>query len=136
MTDANQAADEKAIRDLDEKWGDAATAHDLEGVVSFYAPDGSLVWPDTPAVHGTAGIRSAWKEMYDTMPGLGLRFVADTITISASGDLAADFGAVHLTMDGPDGKKVSDVAKYVVTWQKLNGEWKVLYDVWNENHKS
>ena len=136
MTDTPHAADEQAIRDLDEAWGEAATRHDLDAIVAFYAPNGSLVWPGMPAVHGTADIRLAWKQMIDTTPGLGLRFAADSITVASAGDLAADFGVVYLTMDAPDGTKVNDAAKYVVTWQKLDGKWKVLYDSWNENQKS
>lgn len=129
-------ADQKAILDLDAKWGEAATRHDVEAVVAFYAPDGTLVWPDMKPVHGTAGIRKAWKSMIATTPGLALTFVADTITVAKAGDLAADFGKVVLTMDGKDGKKVREVAKYVVTWQKVRGTWKVLYDSWNTNTKA
>ena len=136
MSTASHAEDEKLIRALDAKWGDAATAHDLEAVVAFYAPNGTLVWPDQPAVHGTADIRTAWKEMIATIPGLGLRFIVETITISASGDLASDFGAVRLQQDGPDGTPMVDMAKYLVNWQKVDGEWKVLYDSWNEDKKA
>lgn len=136
MTNGQHAADERAIRDLDEKWGKAATEHDLDAVLAFYASDATLVWPDTPAVHGTADIRAAWKTMIDTIPGLGLQFIVETITLSASGDLAADFGAVRLQSDGEDGKPIVDMAKYLVNWQKVDGEWKVLYDSWNENKKS
>jgi ketosteroid isomerase-like protein len=92
------------------------------------------------AVHGTAAIRKAWKQMIATTPGLGLQFVVEKITIAKAGDMATDFGKVILTMDGPSqdgkpGKKIRDVAKYVVTWQKVRGSWKVLYDSWNSNTK-
>ena len=53
MPSVNKKADEKKIRALDKQWGEAATRKDLDAVVAFYAPDGSLVWPDAPAVHGT-----------------------------------------------------------------------------------
>lgn len=135
-------ADQKAILDLDARWGDAATKHDLDAVVAFYAPDATLVWPDMKAVHGTAAIRKAWKHMIAVTPGLGLKFVAEKITVSKEGDLAADFGKVILTMDGTagsDGKaaaKVSETAKYLVTWQKVRGRWMVIYDSWNTNSTS
>jgi ketosteroid isomerase-like protein len=116
-------ADQKAILDLD-------------AVVAFYAPDATLVWPDMKAVHGTAAIRKAWKKMIADTPGLGLKFVAEKITVSQDGDLAADFGKVILTMDGTAGKKVSETAKYLVTWQKVRGRWMVIYDSWNTNSKS
>ena len=134
MTKAH-AADQKAILDLDAKWGEAATQHDVDAVVAFYASDATLVWPDMKAVHGTAAIRKAWKKMIAETPGLGLAFVAETITVAKDGDLAADYGKVILTMDGPNGKKVRLVAKYLVNWRKVRGTWKVLYDSWNGNSK-
>ena len=48
MTKAH-AADQKAILDLDAKWGEAATRHDVDAVVAFYASDATLVWPDSSA---------------------------------------------------------------------------------------
>ncbi|QIG49241.1 SgcJ/EcaC family oxidoreductase [Nordella sp. HKS 07] len=124
--------DEMAIRRLDEEWGKAATAKDLEAVVSFYAPDGSLVWPGAPASHGTQHIRASWKEMMDTTPGLNLRFTPERIVISDDASLASDFGKVEFGHE-VKGKPVMDIAKYVVVWRKEKGSWKVLYDSYNVN---
>lgn len=127
-------ADEAAIRRLDEEWGKAATNKDLDAVVSFYAHDGSLVWPDEPAVHGIAHIRANWKKMIDTIPGLKLRFTPERIVISDDASLASDFGKVEFGQE-VNGKPVMQIAKYVVVWRKEAGSWKVLYDSWNMNSK-
>jgi ketosteroid isomerase-like protein len=50
MPGKEHKADEAAIRRLDEEWGNAATAKNLDAVVGFYAGDGSLVWPEQRAV--------------------------------------------------------------------------------------
>lgn len=132
MQGEKHKADEAAIRRLDEEWGKAATAKNLDAVVDFYAPDGSLVWPGAPAVHGSAKIRANWKELMDTTPGLKLRFTAERIVISDDATLASDFGKVEFGHD-VDGKLTMDVGKYVVVWRKEKGAWKVLYDSYNMN---
>jgi uncharacterized protein (TIGR02246 family) len=132
----SRAADIKAIEALDAEWGAAGSRHDVDAVVALYAKDGVLVWPDAKAVHGTAAIKRAWKKFIDETPGLGIAFVAEKITISDSGDIAVDFGKVILTMTGENGKKMKMVAKYLVTWIKVRGKWKVQYDSWNSNSKA
>ena len=46
MARVTRAADIKAIREIDARWGDAASRHDVDAVVALYATDGTLVWPD------------------------------------------------------------------------------------------
>ena len=128
----NKKAEEKAIRALDKAWTHAATRKDLRKVVTFYATDGSLVWPDTPPVHGKAAILKNWKSMMASIPGLVLKFSPERIEVSDSGDLASDYGVVYMQQKGATGiEKVR--AKYLVVWKKEKGEWKVLYDGWNYN---
>jgi hypothetical protein len=44
-------------------------------VVTLYAPDGSLVWPGAPAVHGISNIRAAWVDFLKTPGSLGHRMI-------------------------------------------------------------
>ena len=125
--------DEQAIRDLDAQWGAAASRSDVAAVVPFYAHDGSLVWPDQPAVHGTDAIRAAWEEMVKEFPGLSLNFTPERIVVS--GDLASDFGRVDLGFD-QGSQRTTMSAKYLVVWRREGGTWKVLYDSWNSNDKA
>lgn len=125
-------ADEAAIRRLDEEWGKAATAKDLDAVVGFYAHDGSLVWPGELAVHGIERIRANWQKMIKKTPGLNLRFTPERIVVSDDGSLASDFGKVEFGHE-VDGKPIMEIAKYVVVWKKEKGIWKVLYDSYNMN---
>lgn len=132
MSAKKHSADEKAIRKLDVEWGEAACKKDLDAVVAFYAPDGSLVWPGAPAAHGTAKIRAAWDEMFREYKGLTLRFTPERIDVALDADLASDFGKVELGHDTGKGH-VKATAKYVVVWKKVDGAWKVLYDCYNMN---
>lgn len=127
----DKAAEENAIGELATKWIDAAARKDVDTIVSFYAPDGTIVWPDAPAGRGPDAVRAAWTEVFKT-PGLKLTFVPERFDLSSAGDMAADFGRIESEFDGPQGT-VKDVAKYVVVWRKVNGQWRVLYDTFNSN---
>jgi SnoaL-like domain len=76
--------DEQAIRDLDTAWSEAAGKMDLERVVGFYAPDGSVVWPDHPAAHGTAAIRSRWAERQTDYRYVSLMTSSPIVFLSAA----------------------------------------------------
>lgn len=132
MPSASQSSDEQILRKLDADWGDAATRHDLEAVVAFYAEDGSLVWPGAPAHHGRQKIHAAWSEMFKMYKGLTLSFFPERIDIAPGGEMAADFGKVTLGQDTAKGH-VEETAKYVVVWKKVEGAWKVFYDCYNMN---
>jgi ketosteroid isomerase-like protein len=130
-TRVDKVADEQNIRNLAVKWSAAVEKKDLDAIMSFYATDATAAWPDAPAAHGSEAIRAAWIELLKT-PGLVLRFTPERIDVANAGDLAADFGRVESEFDGPEGH-VKDVAKYLLVWQKVNGEWKALYDSFNSN---
>ena len=126
-------SDEAAIRKLDAAWSKAASEGHLKGsldrIVTFYAKDGSLVWPDQPVAKGHKAIRACWEEQFKD-PKLHLDFEPTHIEIS--GDMASDFGLVHFA-PGAKPKDVRNTAKYLVVWRREKGTWKVLYDSWNWN---
>ena len=132
MRETNTTNDKKTIRALDKKWGLAASSNDLDGVVSMYARNGTLVWPDNPPYHGTEAIRAQWTKMFKEYPKLKLVFTPTRIDISEAGDMAVDFGVVDFQFTAPEGVQ-RQIAKYVVVWRKVRGAWKVLYDSWNGN---
>ncbi|GLR83343.1 YybH family protein [Bradyrhizobium iriomotense] len=125
-------AEEAAIRELDKKWSEAATAKNMDRVMEFYATDGSLVWPDQPPAHGHPAIRASWEAIYKAAPDMYLDFRPTRIDIASGGDMASDFGLVHFAPDAkPNDPK--NTAKYLVVWKREHGAWKVLYDSWNRN---
>ena len=125
--------DEQAIRKLDAEWAKAAQAKDFDRVVSFYATDGSVVWPSGPAAKGHAAIRAAWEKTYKDLKDPYLDFKPTHIEVASGGDMAVDFGVVYFAPNPkPDDPK--NIAKYLVVWKREHGHWKVLYDCWNYNH--
>jgi uncharacterized protein (TIGR02246 family) len=124
--------DEAAIRALDAEWSKAARARDVDRVMTFYAKDGSVVWPEQPVAKGHPAIRASWKKAYKTSPKLYLEFKPTHIEIAGGRDMASDFGAVYFA---PHVKSndTRNVGKYLVVWKREKGTWKVLYDCYNMN---
>ncbi len=128
------AAVEQEIRDLDKKWVGAVARGDVATIVGFYAPDGAFLAPNAPPAVGPEAIGEAWKGIM-SLPNVSLNFRPTRIDVAASGDLATDVGTYDLAFSGEDGR-VRDEGNYVVVWKKINGEWKVITDIYNSNLKA
>ena len=129
---SDRAADEKAIRDLDTAWAQAAQSKDPDKASSFYADDASMLPAGGPMVTGIAQLRETWAHLMAT-PGYALEFAPTQIVVSKSGDMAYDIGTTKFTMNDANGKPQTDVGKYVVVWQKRNGKWMAVVDTFNSN---
>ncbi len=127
----DRSAEEQAIRDLDEKWLGAIARGDAAAVANIYTADGAFMAPNAPAANGRKAVEAAWKGLMG-LPALSLKFRATRIDVAASGDLATDIGTYTLGFDGKSGR-VTDDGKYVVVWQKIDGRWQVLADIFNSD---
>jgi ketosteroid isomerase-like protein len=142
MAVENCSADEAEIRKLDKAWSDAASKGigNLDNMVSVYAPNATVVWPDQPPAHGPKAIRKVWKSAFEQFHELHVTFGPVRIGISEAGDMASDFGKVSMAwtetkkVKGRTVKqRVKAKAKYLMVWTKVDGAWKVLYDSYNMN---
>jgi ketosteroid isomerase-like protein len=85
--------------------------------------------PNAPVASGADAIRSTWVGFL-SLPNLSLSFEPTTIHVSDDATLAYDVGTYQLAFDGPNGR-VEDNGKYLVVWEKRDGEWKVVADMIN-----
>jgi len=129
----NRSTDESTIRKIDEAWSHAAENRNLDGVVAPYAANGSLLPFKAPIAIGTEAIRHVWSALM-AMPGYSLKFSPTSITIAKSGEMAWEVGTFKLTLDDPEGKPTTIPGKYVVTWEKTSGDWKVAADIFNKDN--
>ena len=56
----------------------------------------------------------------------------DSIEVSASGDLAYVRGSDRVGLNTPKGP-VTEVRKWVDIWKKVDGNWKVVASIWNND---
>ena len=121
---------EKALMDVDTAWAAAAGKNDVDATVSFYADDGSVYPPNSPVATGKENVKKVWASWFG-IPGFSLSWAPTGASVSKAGDLGWTAGTYQLSMNGPDGKPVSNKGKYVVVWKKVGGKWKVAHDIFN-----
>ena len=129
---ADVAADERTIRELERRWVQAVAAKDTTAIGNVYAEDGEFLPPGAPRVSGRAAVRSAWAALLKA-PNLSLTFASSKVVVSSAGDLAVATGPYQLGMDGPKGQRIADAGKFVEAWTRVNGEWKVLGNIFNSD---
>lgn len=122
------AADEEAIRGLSVRWLELERARDAAGIAALFSDEGSLYRADEESVTGRAAIEAYLASDFAETPNAVTDFAADRILVSASGDLAVEYGAWSVTGLGPDGTG-QDRGRYVATLRKTNGTWQYLTDM-------
>lgn len=122
-------AAEARIRELDRQWVAAVAARDTAAIVNVYASDGRFMVPNSPVASGADAIRSTWAGLLG-LPNVSLTFEPTSIHVSEDATMAYDVGTYQLAFDGPSGR-VEDNGKYLVVWEKRDGEWKVVADMIN-----
>jgi len=55
----------------------------------------------------------------------------ETVKAEAFGKIAIEEGRYKLLVEGD---QVVDQGKYIVTWEKVDGKWKIQRDIWNTNN--
>ncbi len=127
-----RAADESAIRDLDAQWSKTAGANDVDGTVSYYSDDASVLPPNAPVATGKQAIRAVWASFL--VPGTSVSWQPTKVEVARSGDLAYAMGTYQSTMKDSRGKPVADHGKYVEVWKKqADGKWKTVADIFNSD---
>jgi uncharacterized protein (TIGR02246 family) len=105
---------------------EAMNAGDLDAVVNLYAEDARLLPPNAELMQGHDAIRSVCGEMIAS----GLEGDLATIEAVTVGDM--DYRVGTFTSHIPDGTVV-DRGKYIEVWQKRNGEWKIINDMFSSD---
>ena len=96
-----RAADESAIRALDEQWSATAARNDLDGTVAFYSDDAVLLAPNAPIATDKKSIRDSWGGLLG--PNTAVSWKVSKVEVAEAGELGR--GAVR--MSGHDRGTVS-----------------------------
>ena len=128
-----RAADEQAIRTIQQDWFQAWKSNDLEGQVAQYTDDAVSCPPNIAALKGKDAIRAAMK---GGLPVSNPDGTIQTVKVefSAGGDLATSRDAYSLAWTDAQGKHFAVTGNSVSVYRKqTDGKWKVVLDIWNSD---
>jgi uncharacterized protein (TIGR02246 family) len=125
---ARAQAPTSPLLDLTRQYLAAAKARDAARVASFYAEDAVVMPPNAPPIKGRRAIQQDHERLFKESPSFEL--TATPIASETSGDLGYIQGEFVVKRQG--GGEVR--GKYVEVWKRIQGEWKILYDINNANH--
>lgn len=121
-----------AVKAADAAWSKAAQAHDMIGVMSYYADGATVLPPNQELVSNKPSIRKVWTDMLG--PGTDLSWTEGSAEVSSSGDMVYDEGFYLMSTKVAKGKPVLDRGKYLAVWRKQDdGSWKAVADMWSSD---
>ncbi len=130
---ASKAADEAAVRKVDEDWSKAAKTNKPEDWMAFYSDDVVVLPPDDVKTEGKEKVGRVIAAML-AMPGIAISWEPQKVEVAQSGDLAYTQGAYVLTANDSHGKPVTEHGKTLEVWKKqADGGWKCIVDMWSPN---
>ena len=130
---SDTAADETALRKLDDEWSKAAGSRDVEKMVSYYSDEAVVMLPNIPTLTGKEPIQTLWKSMVGS-PDFSGGWKATKVDVARSGDLAYVSGNYEFNEKDNSGKPISDKGKYLKVWKKqADSSWKCVADMFSSD---
>lgn len=125
------AAIKAEIQALENAWATASNAKDAVTILAYYADDAISMPDDKPMIVGKSAIQKDIEEMfaknkegsvvkYETLDVYGNE---NTVTETGKGTTTNATGEVTYT------------GKYMVIWEKRNGKWLVIREIYNDDAK-
>ena len=111
---------------MDERWEAALNSGDMETLVAMYTGDARIMPPNAVLGQGHSAVRESFQGMMDA----GLKGDLETVEAFVAGDLGYRLGTYALIAS--DGSTI-DRGKYIETWSKADGSWKISNDIWNSD---
>lgn len=114
---------EMEVRAALARYADLSRRMDHAAIAAMFAPDGEIVNPGQPPVHGPAAIDAfllrfeAYKVVSDVLK-------ADATIVN--GDRATQSGVFRQLVRGPDGSMITASGTFAVDWIHIDGAWRVL----------
>jgi uncharacterized protein (TIGR02246 family) len=121
---------ENAIRRMDADFNASIAAGSVDGMMKIYADNAVLMPPNTPVMRGRDAIRQYWTAV------IGSGKVEATVTaddITQSCDMATEIGHYNLAISPAGGAPMRDTGKYVITWRRIDGQWRAVADIFNSD---
>jgi uncharacterized protein (TIGR02246 family) len=124
------AADESGrIRAGTESWMKSFNSGNAGAAAALYADDALLMPPNAPSARGVVAIKEALAREIAGAKKNGVTLASGTVDeVNVAGDMAWHTGT-YVVKDKA-GKAV-DAGKFIEVWEKKNGKWRIVRDMWN-----
>ena len=122
---------EDAIRVASAEWDDAFNAGDLARLLELYTEQAVDMPPNLPVLEGKAAIEA---DLQYVLEEFDAHHETSIIDIKVDGDLAVERAAYTMELTPKTGgDTMTEVGKHVVVRQQVGDEWKVLWEIWNQD---
>ena len=117
------------VQNMGQNLADAFNRGDFAGLGALFAKDAVMLPPGSEAVAGQSNIQMFWGRARRIQE---LHFDSTAVT-PLGPDAMQETGVVRLRLGG-NGQRVNEVlGKYLLVWQRIDGEWKAQACVWNRD---
>ncbi|MGH7605153.1 MAG: DUF4440 domain-containing protein [Gemmatimonadaceae bacterium] len=123
---AAQTADQRAVRAASDAWQRYVAAQNVDSIIALQTPEAVLMMANSPVLKGANAVGAGWADLVK-LPGLSMHWMPERIDV-LSPTSAMEYGTYTDSYDGANGK-ISDSGNYVTLWHKVDGKWRVAYDV-------
>jgi ketosteroid isomerase-like protein len=130
---ASPTSPEDGFKAATKQWIADYNAGKVDAIVDAYADDAVMMPPDAPAATGHGAMRDFLKKDIAGSKVAGITLRIDTDSAGSSGDTGWHSGSFSVL--GKDGAAVG-TGKFVEVWQKRDGKWALIRDIWNNDAPS
>ena len=116
------------IKEANKGFMAAFNSGDAKSLAQNYTSNGKLYPSNSDIIEGQENIEGFWNAVMS----MGIqKALLETVTAESYGNIAIEEGRYKLYVEG---EQIADQGKYIVIWQKENGQWKLHQDIWNTNN--
>lgn len=116
------------IASINKGFVEAFDKGEIKALASIYAANAKLYPSNSDVIEGPEAIEGFWGAVIK----MGIkRAQMETVTAEGFGNIAIEEGRYKLFVEGDH---MVDQGKYIVTWEKVDGKWKIQRDIWNTNN--
>lgn len=122
-----QGKRDRTLDKLAEDFAAAYTARDAARITAFYADRAVVMPPDAPMVQGRENIEEYYRRGFAQSSGM-LRLQPMESVIAGSSAYEAGTSSLVAIRGGGE-----SAGKYVVIYERIRNEWKIVYDIFNND---
>ena len=101
---------------------------DANALAKNYTSNAKLYPSNSDVIEGQEAIFEFWNAVMN----MGIKkALLETVTAESFGNIAIEEGRYKLYVEGD---QIVDQGKYIVTWKKEDGQWKLHRDIWNTSN--